>query len=304
MILPRWPKNFGHIVWKENWCSLPKQALRKRPGRRERSSLKNVFFHANSSYSSRTNLSDLDFPSSPHSVVINTPRVKTSGFLGAISYRTAMSDSQNQPDQLSGLGETEDPLSTHTIESRRLELGLQVVAFLCKHSATIRILVERIYSIGRTPVLPKTLGLAALDHLWDIIDDCYHTDTDSSRLEIVIRIFQNSYQPLPITRSTKVDELNRFISGENVRWETICNMLVLASISLLHIPNREIKFIDPSYKDTQSLLAEFYEINDSLQGLTESSFLNELVVCLKFNQILYAFIRFGESSPSFPFSFF
>jgi hypothetical protein len=230
-------------------------------------------------------------------VVINTPRVKTSGFVGPISYRTVMTDSQNQSDQLDSLGAAEDPTAAHIIEPRRLEMGLQVVAFLCKHAVPIRVLAERIYFIGRMPILPTTLALPALEHLWDIIEGDDDSVTSPSRLEAVIRIFHNSYQPIPITKSTKVDELSRLISGENVRWETICNILVLASIGLLHFHSREIDFIGYNKTDKQSLLAEFYEINDSLLGLTkESPFLNELVICLKYNQILYALIRFGESS--------
>lgn len=251
--------------------------------------------------SSKTSFSDFGpdnrrFPS-PHSVVINTPRVKTSGFLGPISYRTVMTDSQNQPDQLGSLGSAEELTATHTIEPMRLDMGLQVVAFLCNHAAPIRILVERIYFIARTPILPKTIAFPALEHLWDIIEDDYDAANDSSKLETVIRIFHNSYQPMPITRSTKVDELSRLISGENVRWETICNILVLASLALLHFHNREVELIGHNQIDKQSLLADFYEINDSLLSLTkESPFLNELVICLKYNQMLYAFIRFGESS--------
>lgn len=208
-----------------------------------------------------------------------------------------MTDSQNQPDQPGTLVAAEDPIATHTIEPRRLDMGLQVVAFLCKHAALIRTIVKRLYFIGRMPMLPKTLGLAALEHLWDIIEDDDDAMTNSSRLDTVIRIFHNTYQPIPMTKSTKVDELGRLISGENVRWETICNMLVLASLGLLHFQNREIELVDHNQRDKQSLLAEFYEINDSLLSLTkESPFLNELVICLKYHQILYAFIRFGESS--------
>ncbi|CRG89088.1 Regulator of drug sensitivity 1 [Talaromyces islandicus] len=250
---------------------------------------------------SRTNFSGLSpdntYLSSPHPVVINTPRVKTSGFLGPISYRTVMADSQNQQDQPGSLGVAEDSIATHTIEPRRLDVGLQVVAFLCKHADLIRTIVNRLYFIGRMPILPKALGLAALEHLWDIIEDNDYAETNPSKLDTVIRIFHNSYQPLPITKSTKVDELSRLISGENVRWETICNMVVLASLGLLHFHHREIGFNGNNQTDKQSLFAEFYEINDSLLSLTkESPFLNELVICLKYHQILYVLIRFGESS--------
>lgn len=281
---------------------LAKTDVKKAP----RSSRRETFVHSRSTQadfrcSSKTSFSDFSPDkkhfSSPHCVVINTPRVKASGFLGSISYRTVMTDSQIQSDQMGSLGTAEEPTATHTIEPRRLDMGLQIVAFLCKHAAPIRILVERMYFIARTPILPKTLALPALEHLWDIIENDGNAVNDSSKLPTVIRIFHNSYQPMPITKSTKMDELSRLISGENVRWETICNILVLASLGLLHFYNREVELIGHGQMDKQSLLADFSEINDSLVSLTEESpFLNELSICLKYNQILYAFIRFGESS--------
>ncbi|KAH8690727.1 hypothetical protein BGW36DRAFT_328638 [Talaromyces proteolyticus] len=246
--------------------------------------------HSSSLHSDRSILPD-------EAVVIDAPQVKNAGFLGPISYYALMGGNQAPLNQLSGTLAAGDPVATHTIDPKRLELGLEVVEFLRNNAPLVQNLVKHLHYMGRMYIMPEKLTISALERLWDLIGDEYASADDSYRLQIVIRIFRNSYQPISLTKSSRMDELCHLISGENVRWETIGNMLIMSSLSLLHVHHRDIESVQPGIGDKQDLLTRFHKVIDSLSSLTNASpILNELVVSYKFNRILLLLQRFGDSS--------
>jgi hypothetical protein len=71
----------------------------------------------------------------------------------------------------------------------------------------------------------------------------------------------------------------------------------MAGLCLIHIPVPDFVLLDPERRNKQDLLRPFHEITDSMTALTSvSPVVNELGVCLKFNQLLLALYRFGDSS--------
>jgi hypothetical protein len=221
-------------------------------------------------------------------------------FLGSISYRALMEERQNSQDQMSidsgGPTTCLSAMTTHTIDSKRLDLGLKVVSFLRGHAQLLRNLMNHIYRVIRMAVMSQTLMMPTVDSLWNIIDDSAVSD-DDAKLRTTVRIFQNSYQPIPITKSMTASEFCQLISGENLRWETIGNVLVMASLCLVHIHERDLSLLDPERRSKQDLMAPFYDITDCLVLLTNASpVVNELSVCLKYNQLLLIFHRYGDSS--------
>jgi len=188
-------------------------------------------------------------------------------------------------------------MTTHTIDRKRLDLGLQVIDFVLLHSVLLQNLMQHVYRVIRMPIVPHKVMLPAVESLFGTIRDELRTNDDDAKLRTVIRIFQSSYQPIQNSKRTTVGQVCQAITGENLRWETIGNVLVMASLCLIHIPARDFTILDPNKRSKQDLVQPFHETTDILTTLTNSSpVANELGVCLKYNHLLLALYRYGDSS--------
>jgi hypothetical protein len=227
--------------------------------------------------------------------------VLTGGFVGPGSYRTGLTADEGQtPLDMTGFsGTTASPgtTTTHTIDRKRLDLGLQIIDFVLEHSVLLQNLMRHIYGVIRMPIVPRQLMLPASESLFSTIRAEVPLNDDDAKLRTVIRIFQSSYQPIQATRLTTVDQVCRLITGENLRWEAIGNILAMASLCLIHIQGRDFTLLDPDRRSKQDLVQPFHGITDTLTTLTSvSPVVNELGVSLKYNQLLLALYRFGDSS--------
>lgn len=161
--------------------------------------------------------------------------------------------------------------------------------------------MNHIYRVIRMPVVPHKVMIPASELLLSSIRDEVPVDDHDTKLRTVIRIFQNSHQPIRSTKSTSVDEVCQSITGQNLRWETIGNILAMAGLCVIHMPARDFLHLDAERRSKHDLVRPFHEITDTLAALTNASpVVNELGVCLKYNQLLLALYRFGDSS-MFPF---
>ncbi len=245
-------------------------------------------------------------PSGP--IEITTPPVQTGGFVGPGSYRTGLTADEGQtPLDMTGFsGTTTSPgtTTTHTIDRKRLDLGLQIIDFVLEHAVLLQNLMRHIYRVIRMPIVPHKLMLPATDSLFRTVTAEVPVGDDEAKLRVVIRIFQSSYQPIQATKQTTVEQVCHSITGENLRWETIGNILAMSSLCLIHIHGRDFTRLDPDKRSKQDLVQPFHSITDTLTTLTSvSPVVNELGVALKYNQLLLALYRFGDSStspPSYP----
>ncbi|KAK5654611.1 hypothetical protein OQA88_7241 [Cercophora sp. LCS_1] len=242
-------------------------------------------------------------PPTPQDIEITTPPVQPSGFVGPGSYRATLTAEDGQiarPGNLSDYSSSASPATgttTHTIDRKRLDLGLQIIDFVLENSVLLQNLMRHIYGVIRMPIVPHSVMLPATESLFSTIRDEVPLNDDDAKLRIVVRIFQSSYQPIQGTKLTTVDQVCHLITGENLRWETIGNILAMASLCLLHIQARDFSLLDPEKRSKQDLIQPFHEITDTLTTLTSvSPVVNELGVCLKYNQLLLALYRFGDSS--------
>ena len=223
---------------------------------------------------------------------MSTPPLESAGFLGPTSYRSLMSEGVSDSDP--GVADTDR--TTYTIDPRQLDLGLKILDFLADNAILVRGLVRQVYLIGRTPLIPEVLMLPALDMLWDIFGD-YRTQEEPSRLRTVVRVFENSYQQVPGKLAMRASELCQWISGKNVRWETIGSVMQIATMGLIHTPERDATRIDPQQRSKDVVLAQMLEVTDQLIPLSNAlPFVNQLMVCLKYYQMILASQRFGDSS--------
>ncbi|KAK1751375.1 hypothetical protein QBC47DRAFT_417294 [Echria macrotheca] len=243
-------------------------------------------------------------PPTPQNIEITTLPVQPSGFVGPGSYRATLTAEDGQiarPGNLSDYSSSASPATgttTHTIDRKRLDLGLQIIDFVLEHSVLLQNLMHHIYGVIRMPIVPHAVMLPATKSLFSTIrDQVPHDEDDDAKLRTVVRIFQSSYQPIQATRLTTVDQVCHLITGDNLRWETIGNILAMASLCLLHIQARDFSLLDPQGRSKQDLVQPFHGITDTLTTLTSvSPVVNELGVCLKYNQLLLALYRFGDSS--------
>ncbi|KAE8138668.1 hypothetical protein BDV38DRAFT_281967 [Aspergillus pseudotamarii] len=225
-------------------------------------------------------------------VVVSTPPLESAGFLGPTSYRSLMSEGVGDSDP--GVADTDR--TTYTIDPRQLDLGLRILDFLADNAILVRGLVKQVYQIGRTPIIPEVLMLPALEMLWDIFGD-YIAQDEPSRLRTVVRVFENSYQQVPGKLAMHAGELCHWISGKNVRWETIGSIIQIATMGLIHTPERDATRIDPQQRSKDVVLAEMLEVTDQLLPLSNAlPVVNQLMVCLKYYQMMLASQRFGDSS--------
>ncbi|KAE8326045.1 hypothetical protein BDV39DRAFT_177806 [Aspergillus sergii] len=231
-------------------------------------------------------------PSHGQAVVVSTPPLESAGFLGPTSYRSLMSEAISDSDP--GVADTDR--TTYTIDPRQLDLGLKILDFLADNAVLVRGLVAKVYQLGRTPIIPEVLMLPALDMLWDIFED-YIAQDEPSRLRTVVRVFENSYQQVPGKLAMNVGELCQWISGKNVRWETIGSVIQIAAMGLIHTPERDATHIDPQQRSKDEVLAQMLEVIDQLLPLSNAlPAVNQLMVCLKYYQMMIASQRFGDSS--------
>lgn len=205
----------------------------------------------------------------------------------------------SEPISDSDPGVADTDRTTYTIDPRQLDLGLKILDFLADNAVLVRGLVIKVYQLGRTPIVPEVLMLPALDMLWDIFGD-YIAQDEPSRLRTVVRIFENSYQQVPGRLAMNVGELCQWISGKNVRWETIGSVLQIATMGLIHTPERDATLIDPQQRNKDEVLAQMLEVIDQLLPLSNAlPAVNQLMVCLKYYQMMLASQRFGDSSMEF-----
>ncbi|KAE8411493.1 hypothetical protein BDV36DRAFT_301777 [Aspergillus pseudocaelatus] len=225
-------------------------------------------------------------------VVVSTPPLESAGFLGPTSYRSLMREGVSDSDP--GVADTDR--TTYTIDPRQLDLGLKILDFLADNAILVRGLVRQVYQIGRTPIIPEVLMLPALEMLWDIFGD-YIAQDEPSRLRTVVRVFENSYQQVPGKLAMHAGELCQWISGKNARWETIGSVMQIATMGLIHTPERDATRIDPQQRSKDVVLAQMLEVTDQLLPLSNAlPVVNQLMVCLKYYQMMLASQRFGDSS--------
>lgn len=212
-----------------------------------------------------------------------------------------ISDGQPVKGRLAGAGSIGSvSKTTHTIDGKLLDLGLQVLDFVREHCVLLRTLTHHIYRVIRMAIVSRKIMFTAVDSLDKIIGDAATRDAET-KLRTVTHIFQNSYQPIQTTKLTTVEDVCRAVTGENIRWETIGNILIMASLCLVHIHSRDLALLDPEKRSKQDLITPFHTITDSLITLRSASpMVNELVVSLKYSQLLLAFQRFGDSSEQLP----
>jgi hypothetical protein len=197
----------------------------------------------------------------------------------------------------SGTSTSPGTTTTHTIDRKRLDLGLQIIGFVLEHAVLLQNLMRHIYRVIRMPIVPHKLMLPATESLFRTVTSEVPIGDDEAKLRIVIRIFQSSYQPIQATKQTTVEQVCHSITGENLRWETIGNILAMSSLCLIHIQGRDFTRLDPEKRSKQDLVQPFHGITDTLTTLTSvSPVVNELGVALKYNQLLLALYRFGDSS--------
>lgn len=168
----------------------------------------------------------------------------------------------SEPISDSDPGVADTDRTTYTIDPRQLDLGLKILDFLADNAVLVRGLVIKVYQLGRTPIVPEVLMLPALDMLWDIFGD-YIAQDEPSRLRTVVRIFENSYQQVPGRLAMNVGELCQWISGKNVRWETIGSVLQIATMGLIHTPERDATLIDPQQRNKDEVLAQMLEVRST-----------------------------------------
>ncbi|KAE8381505.1 hypothetical protein BDV26DRAFT_78120 [Aspergillus bertholletiae] len=225
-------------------------------------------------------------------VVVSTPPLESAGFLGPTSYHSLMNERASDGDP--GVADTDR--TTYTIDPRQLDLGLKILDFLANNAVLLTGLVRNVYQIGRAPIIPEVLMLPALDMLWDIFGD-YTAQDEASRLRTVVRVFENSYQQIPAGLAGRASELCYWISGKNVKWETIGSVIQMAIMCLIHTPERDATRIDPQQRSKDEVLAQMLEVIDQLLPLSNSlPAVNQLMVCLKYYQMVLASQRFGDSS--------
>ncbi|OKL57696.1 hypothetical protein UA08_07062 [Talaromyces atroroseus] len=238
----------------------------------------------------------------PRGIEINTSALGSTGFFGSTSYRAPMQDENhsyifvNTPRSIDDEG-VATLHSTTTVEPRQLQLGVQVANFVAAHAVLIRKLVDRMYTLGRLVIIPRIIMRQTLDHLWDLFKE-NPSEEDTSYSRAATRMFNNSYRPISITQSTTLEEFCLRITGPNTRWETIGNVLVMACLSLCHISESEIIFLDPNSNCQKStMLSQFQEMAEQVLAICNGIPLcNELVVCLKYNQMFLASQKWGNSS--------
>ncbi|PYH98155.1 hypothetical protein BO71DRAFT_462728 [Aspergillus ellipticus CBS 707.79] len=159
--------------------------------------------------------------------------------------------------------------TTVTIEPTKLNLGFQVVDYLKAHSGVVRGLVRRIYTLGRLAIIPESIMLPTLDGVWELLAG-NTTMGETARLSTI---------------STTLEEYCRRIGGRNLRRETIGNVLVMASICLVHMPESEAVLLD---------LRRSFRKAETLPHLLDMA--NQMAVCLKYNQMLLASQKWGYSN--------
>ncbi|RAL14716.1 fungal specific transcription factor domain-containing protein [Aspergillus homomorphus CBS 101889] len=231
---------------------------------------------------------------SPHAlpaqpVVVNTPSLESAGFLGPTSYRYLLRESQGASDPIPDLGK-------YTIEPRQLELGLRILDFFYRESSLLKSLTEHIYGLSRMPIIPQTIMLPALNNLWDI-GDRQPVIGEAARLRMVVRIFENTYKTISTPSTMRAADLCQAITGMNVRWESIGAVITLASLTMIHIPEHTVTLIDTHQRCKSELLPQALEVTEHLSLLIDAlPLVNELLVSLKYYQMLLAVSRFGDSS--------
>ncbi|GAB1206165.1 hypothetical protein APSETT445_004847 [Aspergillus pseudonomiae] len=194
------------------------------------------------------------------------------------------------------LNDSDTDRTTYTIDPRQLDQGLKILDFLADNAQLVSGLVRKVYVFGRSPIVPEVLMLPALDMLWDTFGD-YMTQDEPSRLGTVVRVFENSYQQVPRKFAMHAGELSHWISGKNVRWETIGSVIQIAIMGLIYMPERDVTQIDPQQRSKDESLAQMLEVIDQLLPLSNAlPVVNQLMVCLKYYQMMLASQRFGDSS--------
>ncbi|RDH32103.1 hypothetical protein BDQ94DRAFT_179887 [Aspergillus welwitschiae] len=225
-------------------------------------------------------------------ITIHTVASADTGFLGPTSYRAEVQHAAHSriivnTAQSMGHEGAADAQGTLTVELERLEQGLRIIDYLNAHATLIRKLVDRMYTLGRLVIIPKVIMRGVLDSLWEALsEDPVQSDPLNSRC--AVHIFENSYKPMPSGKPIGVEQFCSLITGVNVRWETIGNVLVMACLCLCHIPESEATLLDPSASSTPAqILSRLREVTNRAIFLCSGLPLcNELVVCLKYNHML------------------
>ncbi|KAK4149577.1 hypothetical protein C8A00DRAFT_37830 [Chaetomidium leptoderma] len=186
---------------------------------------------------SETRLGPPITPIPPGPIEITTPPVQTGGFIGPGSYRTGLTANEGQtPLDMSGYsGTTASPgtTTTHTIDRKKLDLGLQIIDFVLEYYILLQNLMRHIYSVVRMPIAPHKLMLPAAEALFSTIRAEVAVNDDDAKLRTVIRIFQT-----------------------------------MASLYLIHIYDRDFTLLDPDKRKKQDLVRPFHGITDTLTTLT------------------------------------
>ncbi|OGM51313.1 hypothetical protein ABOM_000423 [Aspergillus bombycis] len=229
-------------------------------------------------------------------ITVESSAIENAGVLASLGDRALTSG--RQPDQATpDIPCGEGPvLVSHPISPSQLGLGLQVVEFVQRNLSLLRKLVVHLYSIKYLPILPASVLLPAWESLWHLLRDFDGTD-EQSKACVVSRISHNSHHPIRIAETASVHDLHQHIGGENLRWETIGNVLVMSSYALLHIHNRDLAAADPDKRELSELRTEFQKVTDMLVELAAPvPVCDELGICFRYNRFLLTYRRSVDNS--------
>lgn len=190
----------------------------------------------------------------------------------------------------------EDHTLVHNpLNPQLIYLGVQVLEFVHRNLPLLRNLVAHLYGFNYLPILPESVLLPEWDSLWYQLGS-FDLANDSAKTSLVARIFHRSHRPTDVTESTSLRSLHRLIGGDNLRWDTIGNVLMLASCDLLHIHYRDLVGVDPRQRELAVLRSEFQQVTEAFTQLTSNlPMCDELGLCLKYNRFLLAYHQSDDS---------
>lgn len=160
----------------------------------------------------------------------------------------------------------------------------------------IRNLVNRYYRRSRLPIIPYPLMKTALDSLPEALSTEPNGPDIASVQNLFLKIFENSSQPIVVHQSLTAKEYYLSITGPNMRREVIGNILTLAAVSFIDIPNSSRLLSDRDHDQSRtSLLGEILSAADCYQKFCNQIDENELVVSFHHNYSMLATFRHGYS---------
>ncbi|THC92549.1 hypothetical protein EYZ11_007983, partial [Aspergillus tanneri] len=167
----------------------------------------------------------------------------------------------------------------------------QILMLLKSNMLPIKNLVKQYYQ-RCAPIIAYPLMKTALDSLPQTIGGPDTADVQGSCL----RMFENSSQRLIVHQSMAIEEYYLGITGLNMRWEVIGNILILAAVTLLDIPDTRQLDSDQSQDSSGlCLLGKLLSAADRCKKLCSKEDGNELTICFYYNYCILATLRHDDS---------